>query len=82
MVWVVGKNLIATIQVKLCCLIPASLGLSEKLLLLKFSPLAYTITAISWPPPLISQLFHSSQFEQGRIYLYSQAVFECIAFIL
>jgi len=38
-----------------------------ELLLLNFLPSTYTITAISWLPPLvISQLFfHSGHFEQG-----------------
>jgi len=42
------------------------------LLLLIFLPSTYTITAISWLPPLISQLFHTEHFAP----FYSQAVFE------
>jgi len=53
MVLVDGKILITAIQVNLCCLIPTSLRISTKLLLLKYLLLTYTITAISWLPPFI-----------------------------
>jgi len=46
---VMAKILIITIQ--------ESAQNSPELFLLKFLPSTYTITAISWPPPLISQLF-------------------------
>jgi len=52
-----AKILITTIQVNLCCLIPYSGQNSSELLLLKLLPSTYTITVISWPPPLISQLY-------------------------
>ena len=42
---------------QLCCLILALAQNSPQLLLLKFLPSTYAITAISWPPPLISRLF-------------------------
>ena len=60
MVLVDGKILIITILVNLCCLIPTSPGISTKLLLLKYLLSTYTITAISWLPPLISQAFFTS----------------------
>jgi len=55
-----AKILITTIQVNLCCLIPTSLGISTRftwIVVIKFLPSAYTITAIFLVPPLISQLF-------------------------
>jgi len=58
--WLQWYRLIKTIQVNLCCLIPASLRISTKftwIVLIKFLPSTYTIAAISWPSPLISQLF-------------------------
>ena len=54
-----AKFLIATIQVNLCCIILASLGISKEFtwsFIVKFLPSTYIITANSWPPPLISQL--------------------------
>ena len=36
-----------------------------ELLLLKFLPSAYAIIAISWPPPLIYNFFHTGHFKQG-----------------
>ena len=35
----------------------------------------YTITAISWPPPLILQLFHTSHFKQGHTFFLQPACF-------
>jgi len=55
---------------------------SPELLLLKFLPSTYTNTAISWPPPLISQLFHICYFEQGCTVFYSHAVFTSFCNIL
>ena len=62
------KNLITTIQVNLCCLIPGISTNWPELLLLKFLPSTYTITVISWPPSLISQPFHTDHFKQGRTF--------------
>ena len=70
------KFLIATIQVASSQLHQESAQNLPELLLIKFLPSTYTITAISWPPPLISQLFHTGHFEQGSTFFYSQAVVE------
>jgi len=61
-----AKILITTIQVNLCCLIPASLGISTKftwIVVIYFLPSTYIITVISWLPSLISQLFHTGHFK-------------------
>ena len=47
-----------------------------ELLLLKFLPSTYAITAISWPPP---QLFSHWPFRKGPYLFNSQAVFEYIS---
>ena len=58
MVQIDGKNLIRTIQVNFCCLIPASVAISTKFTVIKILSInLYTISAISRPPPLISQFF-------------------------
>ena len=75
-----AKILITIIQVNIE-LIPVKR--QQKLtwiVVIKFLPSTYTITAISWPPPLILQLFHTGHFKQGCTFFYNQAVFEQIAF--
>jgi len=71
-----AKILVTTIQVNLCCLIPASLEIgtnSPELSLLKF--LSSTITtADSWLPAWISQLFYPVYFTWGRT-IFSQLGF-------
>ena len=47
-----------------------------ELLLLKFLPSTYTITAISWPPLRFHNFFHNGHFWTGPPVFYSQAVFE------
>ena len=37
---------------------------------------AYIIAAFSWPPPLISQLFHPDFIESRTLFFCSLAVFE------
>jgi len=51
-----AKILTTAILVNLCCLIPASAHTLPELLLLKFLPSTYTITAISWLPLLFHTL--------------------------
>ena len=60
-----AKILITAIQVNFV-LIPSEAGMRQpELLLLKFLPSTYTIRAISWPPPLILQLFSHWPFLHG-----------------
>ena len=55
-----AKFLIITIEVNFL-LIPSKAGMRQhkltRIVVIKILPSTYTITAISWPPPLISQLF-------------------------
>ena len=63
---------ITTIQVNLCCFITASLEISTKftwIIVIKTLPSTYTIKAISCPPPLILQFFHTGHFYQGYTFL-------------
>ena len=65
------------IQVSLCCLIPASLGI---IISTKFTFIVITfchettITAISWLPPWISQLFSHGTFCMG-LHLFTGRLF-------
>ena len=52
----------------MCWLILGSTQNSGELLLLIFLPLTYTITAISWPPPLILQLFHTGHLNRTDLF--------------
>ena len=71
--------LMTTIQVNFL-LIPSEVGMRQHTIAaLNFLPSTYTITAISWLPPLILQLFHTGYFEQGCTFIYSQALFEYIS---
>ena len=59
-------------------LIPSEAGMRHHKLtwiVIKILPSTYTITAISWPPPLISQLFHTSHFKQGRTFFLQPGCF-------
>jgi len=61
-----AKILITTVQVNFV-LIPSEAGMRQHKL--KFLPSTYTITAISWLPPLISQFFYDGHFEHGYTFL-------------
>ena len=58
MVWDDGKIVITTIQVNFV-LIPGVMRQHNltRIVVIKILPSTYAIPAISWPPPLISQLF-------------------------
>ena len=70
----------AIIQINLCCLILASPGISTKftwIVVIKFFPSTYTITAFSWLPLHFHIFFPTGYFiKMGCTFFYSQAVFE------
>ena len=74
-----AKILITTIQVNLCCLIPASLGISTKftwIVVIKFCHQPIPSQPFLGHPFDITTFFTLAIFEQGCTFFYSQAVFE------
>jgi len=62
-------NLRNTIQVNFV-LTPSEAAMRQhkltRIVVIKIFPSTYTITAISWPPSLISKLFHTGHFLKNR----------------
>jgi len=55
---------------------------SSKSLILKFLISTHTTTAISWPPFLISQLFHTGHFKQGCTFFTARLFLSSFCYIL